>query len=101
MVSTKHFSGHYGTRQTHRLASSQRRPEGTGVKEADVYKVLSTKEGADRAFKKLTELKPNIQWWETGAQPAQFLVAGDVVLSVWARATQVDAIVVAMAGAPS
>jgi len=40
-----------------------------GVKPADVYKVLATKEGADRAFKKLTELKPNIQWWEAGAQP--------------------------------
>ncbi|RQP25613.1 ABC transporter substrate-binding protein [Piscinibacter terrae] len=52
-----------------------------GVKPADVYKVLSTKEGADRAFKKLGELKPNIQWWEAGAQPPQFLVAGDVVMS--------------------
>ena len=52
-----------------------------GVKPADVYKVLGTKEGADRAFKKLTELKPNIQWWEAGAQPPQFLVAGDVVLT--------------------
>ena len=52
-----------------------------GVKPADVYKVLATKEGADRAFKKLTELKPNIQWWEAGAQPPQFLVAGDVVMS--------------------
>ena len=37
--------------------------------------------GAERAFKKLTELKPNIQWWEAGAQPPQFLVAGDVVMS--------------------
>jgi putative spermidine/putrescine transport system substrate-binding protein len=52
-----------------------------GVKPADVYKVLATKEGADRAFKKMTELKPSIQWWEAGAQPPQFLVAGDVVLS--------------------
>ena len=52
-----------------------------GVKPADVYKVLSTKEGTERAFKKLTELKPNIQWWEAGAQPPQFLVAGDVVMS--------------------
>jgi putative spermidine/putrescine transport system substrate-binding protein len=52
-----------------------------GVKTADVYKVLATKEGADRAFKKLTELKPNIQWWEAGAQPPQFLVAGDVAMS--------------------
>jgi putative spermidine/putrescine transport system substrate-binding protein len=52
-----------------------------GVAPADVYKVLATKAGADRAFKKLTELKPNIQWWEAGAQPPQFLVAGDVVMS--------------------
>ena len=52
-----------------------------GVKPADVYKVLATKAGQDRAFKKLDELKPNIQWWEAGAQPPQFLVAGDVVLS--------------------
>jgi putative spermidine/putrescine transport system substrate-binding protein len=52
-----------------------------GVKPADVYKVLATKEGADRAFKKLSELKPSIQWWEAGAQPPQFLVAGDVALS--------------------
>ena len=52
-----------------------------GVKPAEVYKVLATKEGAERAFAKLTELKPNIQWWEAGAQPPQFLVAGDVVMT--------------------
>lgn len=52
-----------------------------GVKSADVYKLLASKDGADRAFKKLTELKPNIQWWEAGAQPPQFLVAGDVVMA--------------------
>ncbi|MEY2890419.1 MAG: hypothetical protein RJA98_327 [Pseudomonadota bacterium] len=52
-----------------------------GVKSADIYKVLATPAGADRAFKKLTELKPNIQWWEAGAQPPQFLVAGDVVMA--------------------
>jgi putative spermidine/putrescine transport system substrate-binding protein len=52
-----------------------------GVPTKDVYKVLSTKEGVDRAFKKLDQLKGNIQWWEAGAQPPQFLVAGDVVMS--------------------
>ncbi|MES2878929.1 MAG: ABC transporter substrate-binding protein [Pseudomonadota bacterium] len=52
-----------------------------GVAVQDIYKVLATKDGADRAFKKLTELKPNIQWWEAGAQPPQFLVAGDVVMA--------------------
>jgi putative spermidine/putrescine transport system substrate-binding protein len=52
-----------------------------GVKPADVYKVLATKDGAERAFKKLGELKSSIQWWEAGAQPPQFLVAGDVIMS--------------------
>ncbi|WP_068829635.1 ABC transporter substrate-binding protein [Pseudomonas sp. BMS12] len=52
-----------------------------GVKPADVYTVLATKEGQDRAFKKLDEIKPSIQWWEAGAQPPQFLASGDVVMS--------------------
>ena len=52
-----------------------------GVPSKDVYKVLGTPAGAERAFKKMTELKPSIQWWEAGAQPPQFLVAGDVVMT--------------------
>ena len=52
-----------------------------GVPTRDVYKVLGTKAGVERAFKKLDQLKPNIQWWEAGAQPPQFLVAGDVVMT--------------------
>ena len=52
-----------------------------GVPVKEVYKVLDTKDGQDRAFKKLEQLKPNIQWWEAGAQPPQFLVAGDVAMS--------------------
>ncbi|QBF26915.1 ABC transporter substrate-binding protein [Pseudomonas tructae] len=52
-----------------------------GVKVEDVYKVLATPEGVDRAFNKLSELKPYIQWWEAGAQPAQWLSAGDVVMT--------------------
>ncbi len=52
-----------------------------GVPNKDVYKVLATPAGQDRAFKKLDQLKPNIQWWEAGAQPPQYLAAGDVVMS--------------------
>ncbi|MFC3533294.1 ABC transporter substrate-binding protein [Vogesella facilis] len=52
-----------------------------GVKPADVYKQLASKAGVDRAFRKLDQLKPHIQWWEAGAQPPQFLAAGDVVMS--------------------
>ncbi|MCB6183042.1 ABC transporter substrate-binding protein [Leeia sp. TBRC 13508] len=53
-----------------------------GVAPKDVYKMLATPKGVDRAFKKLDQLKPYIQWWEAGAQPAQYLAAGDVVMSV-------------------
>ncbi|ELT49477.1 extracellular solute-binding protein, partial [Brucella intermedia] len=42
-----------------------------GVSKDEIYDVLSTPEGVDRAFKKLDELKPNIVWWEAGAQPLQ------------------------------
>ena len=52
-----------------------------GVAPKDVYKVLASKEGQDRAFKMLDKLKPSIQWWEAGAQPPQFLQSGDVVMS--------------------
>jgi len=52
-----------------------------GVPPADVYKVLATKEGAERAFRKLDEIKSSIQWWEAGAQPPQMLAAGDLVMS--------------------
>lgn len=52
-----------------------------GVKVEDVYKVLATPAGVDRAFAKLSQLKPSIQWWEAGAQPPQWLTAGDVVMT--------------------
>jgi putative spermidine/putrescine transport system substrate-binding protein len=52
-----------------------------GVKPDEVYKVLATKDGVERAFKKLDQIKPQIQWWEAGAQPPQMLAAGDLVMS--------------------
>ena len=52
-----------------------------GVKPEEVYKVLGTKDGVERAFKKLDSIKPTIQWWEAGAQPPQMLAAGDFVIS--------------------
>ncbi|MBT8769391.1 ABC transporter substrate-binding protein [Metapseudomonas boanensis] len=52
-----------------------------GVKREDLYKVLETPEGVTRAFRKLDQIKPYIQWWEAGAQPPQWLMAGDVVMS--------------------
>ncbi|WLE00694.1 ABC transporter substrate-binding protein (plasmid) [Agrobacterium leguminum] len=52
-----------------------------GVTPAELYKVMATPAGIDRAFKKLDEIKPQIQWWEAGSQPAEWLASGNVVMS--------------------
>lgn len=52
-----------------------------GVEPTDIYTVLATPEGVDRAFKKLDEIKPYIQWWESGSQPMQWLISGNVVMT--------------------
>lgn len=47
-----------------------------GVPAAEVYKLLATKAGQDRAFAKLEQLRPSIVWWESGAQPLEWLDSG-------------------------
>ena len=52
-----------------------------GVPAGEVYDVLRTEEGVERAFAKLDELGDNLIWWEAGAQPLQMLAAGEVVMT--------------------
>jgi putative spermidine/putrescine transport system substrate-binding protein len=52
-----------------------------GVPKADVYKVLATPAGVDRAFRKLDSIKGDLVFWKSGAQPPQMLAAGDVVMT--------------------
>ncbi|WP_152047530.1 ABC transporter substrate-binding protein [Aureimonas psammosilenae] len=52
-----------------------------GVNKDEVYEVLATPEGVDRAFRKLDELKSNLVWWESGAQPLQLLASGEVAMT--------------------
>jgi putative spermidine/putrescine transport system substrate-binding protein len=52
-----------------------------GVPAAEVYAVLSTPEGVDRAFAKLSSIKSDIIWWEAGAQPPQLLADGEVAMT--------------------
>ena len=54
---------------------------GDGVPAAEVYSVLSTPEGVDRAFAKLDTIKSEVVWWEAGAQPPQLLADGEVVMA--------------------
>jgi len=52
-----------------------------GVAVGDVYKVLGTPAGVDRAFKKLDTIKNDVVWWTAGAQPPQLLASGEVVMT--------------------
>ena len=52
-----------------------------GVAAGDVYELLETDEGVDRAFAKLDTIKDDVVWWEAGAQPPQLLADGEVVMS--------------------
>ena len=47
----------------------------------DVYEVLGTEEGVDRAFAKLDQVKEGSVWWEAGAQAPQILVDGEAAIS--------------------
>jgi len=52
-----------------------------GVPTAQIYEVLATQEGIDRAFRVLDKIKSHVVWWETGAQPPQLLADGEVVMT--------------------
>ena len=52
-----------------------------GVAPKDVYTLLRTQVGTDRAFAKLAALAPHVTWWEAGRQPARLLDDGDAVMT--------------------
>lgn len=53
-----------------------------GVPPEEVYEVLSSEEGIDRAIDKIRELKPHIAvFWTSGAQQAQLMKDGEVDMS--------------------
>ena len=64
-----------------------------GVPAADVYDVLGTPEGVDRAFAKLDTIKKDTVWWEAGAQPVQLLADGEVVMATGYNGRFFDAMV--------
>jgi putative spermidine/putrescine transport system substrate-binding protein len=52
-----------------------------GVAPADVYKVLATRQGVDRAFKSLDRIKQDVVWWQAAADPALYLTDGFFVMT--------------------
>lgn len=51
-----------------------------GVAKEDIYDVLATPEGQDRALKKLDTIKDQVIWWSAGADTPQLLADGEVVM---------------------
>jgi len=62
-----------------------------GVPVKDVYKILTTPECVDRAFKKLDTIKENVIWWTSNAQPPQLLADGQVIMTSAANGRIYDA----------
>ena len=51
-----------------------------GVAKEDIYDVLETEEGIQRAFAKLDTIKDQVVWWSAGAETPQLLADGEVVI---------------------
>ncbi|KIC10385.1 spermidine/putrescine ABC transporter substrate-binding protein [Leisingera sp. ANG-M1] len=51
-----------------------------GVAKDDIYDVLGTDEGVDRALAKLNTIKDQVVWWSAGAETPQLLADGEVVM---------------------
>lgn len=52
-----------------------------GVPAESVYAELETPEGLERALAKLATLNGKVRWWRDGAQPADWLAKGEVVIA--------------------
>jgi putative spermidine/putrescine transport system substrate-binding protein len=77
----KAFPGKRGLRKTSPTVNLEMALRADGVPGDKVYTTLSTKEGVDRAFKKLDTIKNSVVWWEAGAQPVQLLADGEVTMT--------------------
>jgi len=53
-----------------------------GVAPEAVYPALATAAGVERAFRKLSAIRPALIWWEQGSEPPRLLSAGEAVLAV-------------------
>jgi putative spermidine/putrescine transport system substrate-binding protein len=53
-----------------------------GVAIEDVYDVMSTDEGIDRAFAMLDKIKDHSVFWSSGAKPLELVKSGEVAMSI-------------------
>ena len=52
-----------------------------GVAPRDVYAVLGTKDGVERAFRRLDQLRPYVVWWKPGTNPMQMVAQGQALMA--------------------
>ena len=77
---TQKFPGKRGMRKTPKI-NLEFALMAEGVPAAEVYKALASKDGVERAFKKLDTIKKDVIWWEAGSQPPQLLGEGQVAMT--------------------
>lgn len=77
---TERFPGPRGMRRTPR-ANLEWALLADGVSREQVYHVLETREGLERALRVLERIKPNLVWWQVGAEAPRLLETGKVVMT--------------------
>lgn len=77
----RRFPGRRGMRRTPKY-SLEIALMADGVPTSQVYSVLRTPAGIDRAFAKLDQIKPHVVWWSSISQVPDLLGSGEVAMSV-------------------
>lgn len=62
-----------------------------GVPLGEVYRVLRTEAGVDRAFRRLDQLRPYLVWWQDEVEAARLLASGEVLMTSAPSAVVADA----------
>lgn len=75
------FPGKRGLRKTSPKINMEMALRADGVPADQVYALLATKEGQDRALAKLASIRKEVVWWEPGSQPPQLLADGEVSMT--------------------
>lgn len=52
-----------------------------GVPPGEVYRLLRTDAGVERAFRKLEQLRPYLVWWQDEVEAARLLASGEVLMT--------------------
>lgn len=76
----KRFPGKRGLRQEPRYAF-ELALMADGVPSDDVYDVLATESGIERAFAKLDQIKDSIVWWDRGRDPLRLISEKQVAMT--------------------